>query len=355
MSFNPTQLITDLIDSLPVAIKSIIKLTLSEPFIKAVVFPGALFGVILGLFAVWYERKILARVMLRVGPLHVGKVSGVLQLVADALKILSKERIVPDVRNKYLFVAMPAIALILSLLLFAFLPFGAGWVIYPSEIGLLLFFGILAISPVPIVLAGYAAGSKYPFIGMSRFALQLFGYEIPMFLSLTGIILNARSFDLAKIVEAQAAVPFILPQFIGFIVFFITMIAESERVPFDIPTAESEIVSGWQTEYSGVYFLMIQFTSYEKTLALCVLASLLYLGGWHGPLIPFVPETISAPFWVILKTIILFTVLVIIRGAYPRLTIEKVLDLGWKYLIPLGFINLLLTSILSALPGIITP
>ncbi len=346
---NLIQIIASIIESLPAPIKSVVKLTLTEPFIKAVVFPGALFGIILGLFAVWYERKILARVMLRVGPLHVGKVSGILQLVADALKILSKERIVPDVRNKYLFVVMPGAALILSLLLFAFLPFGAGWIIYPSDVGLLLFFGILAVSPIPIVLAGYAAGSKYPFIGMSRFALQLFGYEIPMFLSLTGIIMSARSFDLVKIVEAQSIMPFILPQFLGFIVFFITMIAESERVPFDIPTAESEIVSGWHTEYSGVYFLMIQFTSYEKTLALCVLASLIYLGGWHGPSIPFVPETISAPFWVILKALILFTVLVIIRGAYPRLTIGRVLDIGWKYLIPLGFINLLLTSVLSAL------
>jgi NADH-quinone oxidoreductase subunit H len=346
---NFIQILASIIEPLPAPVKSIIKLTLTEPFIKAVVFPGALFGIILGLFAVWYERKILARIMLRVGPLHVGKVSGILQLVADALKILSKERIVPDVRNKYLFVLMPGVALVLSLLLFAFLPFGAGWIIYPSDIGLLLFFGVLAVSPIPIVLAGYAAGSKYPFIGMSRFALQLFGYEIPMFLSLTGIIMSARSFDLVKIVEAQSIMPFILPQFLGFIVFFITMIAESERIPFDIPTAESEIVSGWHTEYSGVYFLMIQFTSYEKTLALCVLASLIYLGGWHGPSIPFVRETISAPFWVILKALILFTILVIIRGAYPRLTLGRVLDIGWKYLIPLGFINLLLTSGLSAL------
>lgn len=343
------QIVKNLVEILPDSLKPIVKLFFSDAFIKAVVFPGALFGVVLGLFAVWYERKILARVMLRVGPMHVGKVSGILQLVADALKILSKERIVPDVRNRYLFIIMPSIALFLALLLFAFLPFGSGWIIYPSEIGLLLFFGVMAISPIPIVLAGYAAGSKYPFIGMSRFALQLFGYEVPMFISLTGIVLLARSFDIIKIVEAQSAMPFIIPQFIGFIVFFTTMIAESERIPFDIPTAESEIVSGWYTEYSGVNFLMIQFTSYEKTLALCVLASLLYLGGWHGPSIPFVPESITAPFWVILKALILFTVLVIIRGAYPRLTIGRVLEIGWKYLIPLGFINLLITSLIAAL------
>jgi len=347
--FELVKIITNLVESLPDSLRSIVKLTLSEAFIKAMIFPGALFGVVLGLFAVWYERKILARVMLRVGPMHVGKVSGILQLVADALKILSKERIIPDVKNRYLFITMPSIALFLSLLLFAFLPFGAGWIIYPSEIGLLLFFGVMAISPIPILLAGYASGSKYPFIGMSRFALQLFGYEIPMFVSLTGIILLARSFDIIKIVEAQSTLPFIFPQFIGFIVFFITMVAESERIPFDIPTAESEIVSGWHTEYSGVNFLMIQFTSYEKTLALCVLASLIYLGGWYGPPVPFVPESIIAPFWVIIKALILFTVLAVIRGAYPRLTISRVLEIGWKYLIPLGFINLLVTSIFVAL------
>ncbi len=214
MMFELVKIITNLVESLPDSLRSIVKLTLSEAFIKAMIFPGALFGVVLGLFAVWYERKILARVMLRVGPMHVGKVSGILQLVADALKILSKERIIPDVKNRYLFITMPSIALFLSLLLFAFLPFGAGWIIYPSEIGLLLFFGVMAISPIPILLAGYASGSKYPFIGMSRFALQLFGYEIPMFVSLTGIILLARSFDIIKIVEAQSTLPFIFPQFI---------------------------------------------------------------------------------------------------------------------------------------------
>ncbi len=346
MPFDHVQFLINVLNSIPESVRTVIKYTFSEPFVKAVIFPGALFGIILGLFAVWYERKILARIMLRVGPLHVGKVSGILQLVADALKILSKERVVPDVRNKYSFVMMPPVALILALLLFAFLPFSPEWIIYPSDIGLLLFFGVLAISPLPIILAAYTARSKYPFIGMTRFALQLFGYEVPLFIALTGIILMARSFDIIKIVESQRGMPFIIPQFIGFIVFFITMMAESERIPFDIPTAESEIVSGWHTEYSGVYFLMIQFTSYEKTLSLCILASLLYLGGWHGPQIPYIPETVSAPFWVIFKALILFTILVIIRGAYPRVTIEKVLDLGWRYLIPIGFINLLLTIIL---------
>jgi NADH-quinone oxidoreductase subunit H len=241
---------------------------------------------------------------------------------------------------------MPSVALILSLLLYAFLPFGAGWIIYPSEIGLLLFFAVLALSPVPILLAAYASGSKYPFIGLVRLALQLFGYEVPLFLALAGVVMMAGSFNIERIVEAQAVVPFIVPQVLGFLVFFIAALAESERVPFDIPTAESEIVFGWQTEYSGAHFVVIQLAAYEKTLALCILGALLYLGGWHGPPIPFLPDSVTAPLWVVLKALILFTLMVLIRGAYPRFTIDRVLDLGWRYLIPLGLINLLITGFL---------
>ncbi|MCS7095222.1 MAG: NADH-quinone oxidoreductase subunit H [Thaumarchaeota archaeon] len=330
--------------SAPEPIRTLLSWIFSEAFIKAAIFPGALFSTILGMFAVWYERKLLARVMLRVGPMHVGKVSGILQLIADAVKFLAKEPITPSSAIRPLFWVMPSAALLLSLLLFAFLPFGAGWIIYPSEIGLLLFFAVIAVSPIPILLAAYASGSKYPFIGLTRMALQLFGYEIPLFLALAGVVLMAGSFNLQEIVEAQARAPFVLPQFIGFVVFFTAALAETERVPFDIPTAEGEIVFGWQTEYSGAHFVVFQLAMYEKTLALCVLGSLLYLGGWHGPPLPFVPETISAPFWVVVKSLIVFTLMVLIRGAYPRLSIDRVLDIGWRYLIPLALLNLLITG-----------
>jgi NADH-quinone oxidoreductase subunit H len=156
----------------------------------------------------------------------------------------------------------------------------------------------------------------------------------------------AGSFNIERIVESQAVVPFIVPQVLGFLVFFVAALAESERVPFDIPTAESEIVFGWQTEYSGAHFVIIQLAAYEKTLALCILGALLYLGGWHGPPIPFLPDSVTAPFWVVLKALILFTLMVLIRGAYPRLTIDRVLDLGWRYLIPMALINLLTTGFL---------
>ncbi|MEM0444508.1 MAG: complex I subunit 1 family protein [Nitrososphaerota archaeon] len=341
---DPVQQFLQIYNAMPEAIQTLLRFLYSESFIKAAIFPGALFSTLLGIFAVWFERKLFARVSLRIGPLNVGKVAGILQLIADALKFLSKERIIPEGVNKPLFVLMPCLALILSLLLYAFLPFGAGWVIYPSDIGLLLFFLVTALSPLPIILAGYASRSKYPFIGMSRIALQLFGYEVPLFLALTGVVLSTRTLNLEKIVEAQVAVPLAVTQVLGFIVFLVTLLAETERLPFDIPTAEGEIVFGWQTEYSGVYFLMIQLAMFEKVLAFCFLGTLLYLGGWLGPPIPGIPESISAPIWMILKALVLFTLVALLRGVYPRLTIEKVLDLGWKYLIPLAFLNLIITA-----------
>ncbi len=352
---DPIQLFVQFFNQLPPELQEAVRFLYSEPFIKAAIFPGALFSTLVGLFAVWFERKLFARVSLRIGPLHVGRVAGLLQLVADAVKFLSKERIIPEGVNKPLFVLMPCLALVLSLLLYAFLPFGAGWVIFPSDIGLLLFFLVAALTPVPIVLAGYASRSKYPFIGMSRMALQLFAYEIPLFLALLGVVLAAGSLNLERIVEAQLAVPFAVTQVLGFIVFMVTMLAETERLPFDIPTAEGEIVFGWQTEYSGVYFLMIQLAMFEKVLAFCFLAAIIYLGGWIGPPIPGFPETISAPFWVILKALLVFTFVALLRGVYPRLTIEKVLDLGWRYLIPLGLVNLILVASFSLAGPIIRP
>jgi NADH-quinone oxidoreductase subunit H len=352
---DPVQMFLQFFNQLPPQLQEIVRFLYSEPFIKAAIFPGALFSTLVGLFAVWFERKLFARVSLRIGPLHVGRVSGLLQLVADAVKLLSKERIIPEGVNRPLFVLMPCLALVLSLLLYAFLPFGAGWIIFPSDIGLLLFFLVAALTPVPIVLAGYASRSKYPFMGMSRMALQLFAYEIPLFLALLGVVLAAGSLNLEKIVEAQLAVPFAVTQVLGFIVFTVTMLAETERLPFDIPTAEGEIVFGWQTEYSGVYFLMIQLAMFEKVLAFCFLAAIIYLGGWIGPPIPGVPETISAPFWVILKALLVFTFVALLRGVYPRLTIEKVLDLGWRYLIPLGLVNLILVASFSLAGPIIRP
>ncbi|MCS6785026.1 MAG: NADH-quinone oxidoreductase subunit H [Candidatus Caldarchaeum sp.] len=339
--------------ALPPFLVEIIKFVTSESFVKAAIFPGAAFVAVLGILSVWYERKLLARVMLRIGPFHVGKYGGWLQVIADAVKFLSKEFIIPARARKKLFVTMPLTGLFLSAMLFAFIPFSEYWVIFRSDIGVLLVFVFIAVSPIPLILAGWASGSKYSFVGMIRFAFQIFAYEIPLFIALTGVIIAARSFDIVNIVNAQTSLPFIVTQFIGFLVFFIAAVSEAERIPFDLPTAEQELVEGWIVEYGGVGFLGIQLAMYTKLDALLFLTVNLYLGGWHGPAIPGIPESILHPMWVFIKFLVLLTIVFLFRGVYTRITMRKILDLGWRFLIPLGFINLFIVSLTIYLPTLL--
>lgn len=326
----------------------IIELLTSEEFIKAAIFPGITFVMLYALFTVWYERKLLARVALRIGPLHVGKVAGVLQLVADAVKLLTKEVIVPSRSYRVLFVAAPLIGGLIPLLTFAFIPFGNNWIIYPSDVSLLLVFAVIAISPIPFLVAAWASRSKYPFIGMLRFGFQLFAYEVPLFLAMIPVVMVAGSLDLRAIVLAQQTFPFILILPLSFVVFLISSIAEVERIPFDLPTAEQEIVAGWTTEYSGVMLEFIQLGTYLKVDALAVLTSILFLGGWHGPSLPFVPVEIREPFWLMLKSLIVLSFILFLRGVYPRITIDRLLDLGWRILIPLALLNIFIAALLVA-------
>lgn len=325
----------------------IIEFLLSEEFIKAAIFPGITFVMLYALFTVWYERKLLARVALRIGPLHVGKIAGVLQLVADAVKLLTKEVILPSKSQKILFVASPMIGGFIPLMIFPFMPFGRGWTIFPSEVSLLIVFAVIAVSPIPFLVAAWASRSKYPFMGMLRFGFQLFAYEVPLFLSLIPVVILAGSLDLHDIVMAQSSLPFILILPLSFIVFMISGIAEVERIPFDIPTAEQELVAGWTTEYSGVMLEFIQLGIYLKVDALSILASLLFLGGWHGPDIPLLPAEIEEPLWLMLKSLVVLSFILLLRGVYPRITIDRLLDLGWRLLIPLALINIFVAAVLA--------
>lgn len=328
--------------------KEILDLLLSEEAVKAAVFPGVLFVMALATLTVWYERKLLARVALRIGPLHVGKVAGILQLIGDGVKLITKEVIVPGGAVKPGFLLMPILASIIPLMMYAFLPYGAGWIIYPSELSLLIVFAIIAISPIPLLLAGWCSRSKYPFIGVVRLAFQLFAYEVPMFLALASTVVLSGSFNLQKIVEAQVKLPYIIPLPLSFIVFFVCAVAEAERVPFDLPTAEQEIVAGWTTEYSGVLYELLMLSSYLKLNGLCILASLLFLGGWLGPQIPMVPWELTAPAWLLLKSLILLSLILLFRGVYPRITIDRLLDIGWRILIPMALVNLFAATLISA-------
>jgi NADH-quinone oxidoreductase subunit H len=337
----------------PPPLDDLIRFIASEAFVKASIFPGATFVAVLGILTVWYERKLLARVMLRIGPFHVGKYGGWLQVVADAVKFLSKEYIIPAYARKKTYVVMPMAAIVAGALLFSVIPFGERWAIYRSDFSVLIFFLLLAVSPIPLILAGWASGSKYSFIGMLRFAFQVFAYEIPLFLSLTGVILMARSFDFYGIVAAQAAIPFIIPQILGFIVWFIALISEAERIPFDMPTAEQELVQGWQVEYPASGFLMIQLALYTKLDALVFATTNLFLGGWYGPPIPGLPADLAQPFWFFLKSLILLTVILLLRGVYPRITIKKILDFGWRFLIPLALVNILIVALIPYLATVL--
>lgn len=327
-------------------LSEVIKLLTSEEFIKAAVFPGITFVMIYALFTVWYERKLLARVALRIGPLHVGKIAGIFQLIADAVKLLTKEVIVPSRSHRMLFLASPIIGGFTPLLIFPFIPFGENWVIYPSNVSLLLVFAVLAISPIPFLVSAWASRSKYPFIGMLRFAFQLFAYEVPLFLAMIPVAMVAGSLDLEAIVIAQGRLPFISILPFSFIVFLISSIAEVERVPFDIPTAEQELVAGWTTEYSGVLLEFIQLGAYLKADALAIISSILFLGGWHGPGIPFIPIELQQPFWLMLKSLIVLSFILFLRGVYPRITIDRLLDLGWRVLIPLALLNIFIAALL---------
>lgn len=338
--------------ALPPPLDQVARFFTSPPFVKASIFPGALFVTVLVLFTIWYERKLLAKVNLRIGPLHVGRIAGILQTVADGLKLISKEVIVPRDVIKPLFLGGPVGAVFIAVYMYALLPFGGDWIIYASDISLLLLFVLIAISPIPVLLAGWGSKNKFSLVGVMRFAFQLFAYEIPMFIALTGLIMTARSFDIVKIVQAQSFLPFILLQPIGFLVFLISAIAESERVPFDMPTAESELVFGWQTEYGSVYFMMLIMALYAKLGVFTVLITLLYLGGWNGPAIPGLPSNMLEPLWVVLKSVFLLTFILILRGVYPRIRIDQMLDIGWKVLIPLGIINLLITAIILQWPAL---
>lgn len=308
-------------------------------FLKVLVIPGAIFVSAYVLLAVWGERKLLARVMLRIGPLHVGKYAGSLQVVADFIKLLVKERITPLKAHKALFVSMPVFGAALFMFPLAVIPFTESWVVFKH--GLSLFFVLAAISLGPMValLAGWAANSKYSFIGGLREAFQMIAYEVPLVLSVVGVVMLAGSLDLVEIVNAQSGYWFILLQPLGFILFFLSGLAEATRTPFDIPEAEQEIVAGWMTEYSGMNYGLCHFMLYERLLIFSLLVTELFLGGWHGPFLPPLA-------WLLIKVGLVSALVMVIRGAYPRFRMDQLLRIGWRVLVALAILNILITMVL---------
>jgi NADH-quinone oxidoreductase subunit H len=292
------------------------------------------------IFLTWYERKLLARIQLRIGPLYAGGPGGLFQPLADGVKLIFKEVMVPYKASKPLFLGIPIMLVVLSALPFAVIPFGQHWVIANIDVGLIFVFAMTSLFPSMILLFAWASNSKYPFLGGLRSLFQQVAYEIPMWISTLSVVLMAGSLNLVDIVNAQEKMWFIVPAFLSFVVFFISIMAELERLPFDLPEAEPELVAGWYTEASGAIFMLIFMGLYMKLYLMSSLVTVLFLGGWWGP--AFLPQ----PVWFIAKTLIVATFIIIPRGVYPRIRVDMLIKLGWTRLLIIALANVFLTILL---------
>lgn len=284
----------------------------------------------------WIERRLLALWQDRYGPNRVGPF-GVLQLVADTIKLFTKEDWIPPFADKWVFVVAPAVVIVSALMSFAIVPLAPGIVIADLNIGLLFFFAMSSLAVYSIVLAGWSSNNKYALLGSLRAAGQMVSYEVFMGLSLMGVVMLAGSFNLGDIVRAQRQVWFCIPQFVGLAIFLIAGLAESRRIPFDLPEAENELVAGFHSEYSGMKFGMFFIGEYVGISLISALTVVLFFGGWSGPVLPPIV-------WFLGKTFLLIALFILARGALPRLRYDQLMRLGWKVLLPLALLNLAVTG-----------
>ena len=378
--FNPTMQIP------------LIKALLYSDLFRIAAFPGFGFAALIAAGTIFVERKMLAKLQLRVGPFYCGKVEGILQLAGDGLKLISKEIIIPAKADKPLFWAAPVLFVGAAAAFVALIPVApGGWVVADLDVGLLAVFAVIGFFPIITILSAWSANSKFPFIGGIRALHQMVSFEIPLILSLLGVVILTGTLNLSEIVESQSSFPWIIFMPIGAIVFFIAMLAELERIPFDLPEAESEIVAGWLTEFSGMMYGLVQLGSYLKLYAFAALFVIIFLGGWTGPVFwpPLETElitegipipnyagdpilTVATPglplfdkdpnewvlqqqgelmytsgqllisgvFWFVLKTVGVIFFILLPRGVFPRIRIDMLLHIGWYKLIGLSFVNI---------------
>ncbi len=285
---------------------------------------------------IWLERRLVARFQLRWGPNRAGPF-GLLQSVADVIKILTKEDIIPRKSDRLVFWLAPIIAFSPVVLILAVVPAARGALLADLNIGILYVIAISSITSLGIFMAGWASYNKYSLLSAMRTVAQLISYEIPLIFSIAGVVLLTGSLSLDEMVQAQS-VPFILLQPAGLFIFFAASLAEINRTPFDLLEAESELVSGYHIEYSGMKFATFYLTEYCEAIVLSILASTLFLGGWRGPWVP--PEI-----WLIFKTVIVFCFIIWMRATLPRLRIDQVMGFAWKFLLPLALLNILVTAL----------
>ena len=297
-----------------------------------------LLAVVLSMAAglIWVERRLLALWQDRYGPNRVGP-AGLLQVLADTIKLLFKEDWIPPFADRPVFVIAPAIVFVTVLLSFAVLPIVPGVQVVRLNVALLFFLGMSSLGVYSVVLAGWSSDNKYALLGSLRAAAQMLSYEVFMGLSLMGPVLLAGSFDLVKIVEAQRHLWFVVPQFVGFVLFFVAGLAETRRLPFDLPEAESELVAGFHSEYSGMKFGLFFVGEYLGIVLVSAMISVLFLGGWMGPWLPGIV-------WLFLKTFFFICLFILLRASLPRPRFDQLIAFGWKVMLPLSLANLLVTG-----------
>ena len=370
----------------------LIKALLYSDLFRIAAFPGFGFAALIAAGTIFVERKMLAKLQLRVGPFYCGKIEGILQLAGDGLKLISKEIIIPAKADKPLFWAAPVLFVGTAAAFVALIPVApGGWVVADLDVGLLAVFAVIGFFPIITILSAWSANSKFPFIGGIRALHQMVSFEIPLILSLLGVVILTGTLNLSEIVESQSSFPWIIFMPIGAIVFFTTMLAELERIPFDLPEAESEIVAGWLTEFSGMMYGLVQLGSYLQLYAFAALFVIIFLGGWTGPVFwppldtelitegvpipnyvgdpiltvatPGLPLfdkdpnewvlqqqgelmytsgqlLISGVIWFVLKTVGVIFFILLPRGVFPRIRLDMLLHIGWYKLIGLAFVNI---------------
>ena len=350
----------------PTRILPVVKAFMATDIFRVMAFPGFGFAALLAAGTIFVERKMLAKLQLRVGPFYCGKFEGILQLMGDGLKLISKEIIIPAKADKPIFWAAPVLFVAAAAAFVAFIPVAPGWVVADVDLGLLGVFAVIGFFPIITILSAWSANSKFPFIGGIRALFQMVSFEIPLILSLLGVVMLTGSLNLSEIAASQSVFPWIVFLPVGAIVFFITMLAELERIPFDLPEAESEIVAGWLTELSGMMYGLVQLGTYLKLYAFAGLFVVLFLGGWNGPMVVppfpaelltgiemgpiiigpfpglplFTQEMLNGTLWFVLKTAGVIFFILLPRGVFPRIRVDMLLNLGWSKLIGLAFVNI---------------
>ena len=339
---------------------------------KIMAFPGFGFAALLAATAFFFlERLMSFKIGLGIRPFYCGKFEGILQLMGDGLKLISKEIIIPAKADKPIFWAAPVLFVASAAAFVALIPVAPGWVVADVDMGLLAVFAVIGFFPIVTILSAWSANSKFPFIGGIRALFQMVSFEIPLILSLLGVVMVTGTLNLSEIAASQSSFPWILFLPVGAIVFFITMLAELERIPFDLPEAEAELVAGWLTELSGMMYGLVQLGTYLKLYAFAALFTVLFLGGWNGPMIvPPLPmeiathglemgpitvkiggleslftqlitqEMLNGTLMFVLKTVGVIFFILLPRGVFPRIRVDMLLNLGWHKLIGLAFVNI---------------